>query len=385
MSSPECPVRNSVPSAHQLLRAALALLACAAMWLLPQAAVAGTVKVALSVPLTGIQAGLGKELETVWRAFAKHANDAQLAKGHKLEVMVLDDAFDPARARSNAEQLLSEGASVFSGTAGIATVQAMMPLLEKQKTPLLGPASGSLVLHKSPAVFHVKASFGAEVDRMASVFGTMQLKRVALVTDDMGDRNALAERFAAGLERVGAKLVTRAVITQQGGKPAEAAAQVMAQQPDAVYLLVIPGLAPDLIKQIRAAGYGGFLAAWSVAASDSVAKALGPQGAGIIFSTVLPSPTSQSGRLRADFHAFAQAQGITPSYRAMEVYITGRVLVDALTRIGAGQPSGAEIWKALESMRDVNVGGWSLGYGPDRRDGSRFVDTMMLTSAGTFR
>jgi hypothetical protein len=41
--------------------------------------------------------------------------------------------------------------------------------------------------------------------------------------------------------------------------------------------------------------------------------------------------------------------------------------------------------QALEGMNAVDLGGFTVSYGPGRRDGSSFVDTVVATSKGGFR
>jgi branched-chain amino acid transport system substrate-binding protein len=369
-----------------LWRAAIGL---AAGGLISAHAWAGTVTIGVNVPLTGVQAGVGKEAEAVWRAFAKHANDKNLARGHTFQVTVLDDGFDAAKTKANAEQLIQQGAAVIVATAGIPQVQAMLPVLETAKTPLLAPGSGSLALRgKSPAVFHIKASFGAEVDRVAALVTTMGVKKVAVVIDDAPDRKALVERLTAAVGKLSggaSAIVQTGVVAQQGGKPQEAVATALAAQPDAVYVMTIPGLAGGVLKELRAKGFRGHLMTWSVAAVDAVARELGSDGAGIIFSTVTPSPTSELPGIKANFRTFAREQGIKPSYRAMEIYIAGRVLAEALGRVGSGPVNGAKVWASLEGLRDASIDGWRITYSPTDREGSVFVDTMMLRADGKFQ
>ena len=353
------------------------------------AAAAETIKIGLTVPLTGLQAGAGKESEAVWRAFARHVNGTPLMRGHTLEVLALDDAFDPARSRENAEQLARQGAAVMTATLGIPTVQAMIPVLERHRIALIGPGSGSLMLRgQSAAIFHVKASFGAEVDRMARLLGTMGLKKVMVIVDDAADRKALLERFSAELVRVSASsghVVGSAVLPQKGGKAEEVAATAMADQPEVIYVITIPGLAGAVLTQLRTLGYRGFVSAWSPASTESVVRQISAAGAGIIFGTVVPSPTSDRPGIMASFQAFAAAQGVPTSFRAMEIYITGRILVEAVLRAEGGAFTGAKVWKALEGLGDVNVDGWRVRYSATDREGSNFVDTMMLLKDGKFR
>jgi branched-chain amino acid transport system substrate-binding protein len=335
-----------------------------AAWSAP-AAHAGTVKIGVSVPLTGVQAGIGREAQTVWEAFAKHANAKQLAGVHTLEVITVDDGFDPTKAKANAEQLVAQGADVLVSTAGIPQTKAMLPALAAAKVPLLAPASGSLLLHGpgSEPIFHIKASFGAEMSKMATQLSTMRLAKILIITDDVVDREALVQQFSADLSthsKGQSKLVSTLVVPQQGGKPQETVAKAMAEQPDAIYVMTIPGLAGGVLKELRAKGFGGYLAAWSVANVENVITGLGNSGAGIIFGTVVPSPTSSLPGVREDFQKFAQETGIKPSFRAMEIYIAGRVLVAALGKVGSAEPTGATVWKGLESLGTLDLGGWRL-------------------------
>jgi branched-chain amino acid transport system substrate-binding protein len=354
------------------------------------AAQAGTVKIGVSVPLTGVQAGVGREAQMVWEAFAKHANSKQLAGAHTLEVVTLDDGFDPVKAKANAEQLAQQGADVVVSTAGIPTVKAMVPVLAAAKVPLLAPGSGSLLLHGAgnEPIFHVKASFGAEMDQMAKQLSAMRLRKIVVITDDAVDRSDLVQQFGAEISKISkgeSKLAATVVVAQQGGKPQEAVAQAMADKPDAIYVMTIPGLAGGVLKELRAKGFSGYLTAWSVANVENVITALGASGAGIIFGTVVPSPTSSLVGVRENFQQFAQDTGIKPTFRAMEIYIAGRVLLAAVAKAGAAEPSGAAVWKGLESLGALDLGGWRITYSPKNRDGSKLVDTMMLSASGKFR
>lgn len=354
------------------------------------AAQAGTVKIGVSVPLTGVQAGIGREAQTVWEAFAKHANAKQLGGAHSLEVLTLDDGFDPAKAKANAEQLVQQGADVMVSTAGIPVVKAMLPTLAAAKVPLLSPGSGSLLLHGAgnEPIFHVKASFGAEMDQMAKQLGAMRLRKILVITDDAADRQDLVRQFSAELTK-GSKgesaLTNTIVVPQQGAKPQEAVAQAMAEKPDAIYVMTIPGVAGGVLKELRANGYGGYLAAWSVANVENVVTGLGASGAGIIFGTVVPSPTSALVGVREAFQQFAKETGVKPTFRAMEIYIAGRVLLAALGKAGPAEPTGAAVWKGIESLGALDLGGWRLSYSAKSHSGSKAVDTMMLSASGKFR
>src|SRR5262252_7452818 len=198
-------------------------------------AYADVVKIGMTLPLTGVQKGNGNETEQVWQAFAKYAATNKLLKTHSLEFITLDDEFNGPKAQANAQKLMSSGAAVIVSTLGIPQVNGMIPDLEKSRVPLLGIGSGSPTLRgKSPAVFHVKATFNDEMEKVGSAMGTLGYGKVVLVMDDVPDRPALAEVFRKSLESSGpgtSKLVGIVKVPAQNPDFAGAARDVIKAQP----------------------------------------------------------------------------------------------------------------------------------------------------------
>jgi branched-chain amino acid transport system substrate-binding protein len=59
-------------------------------------------------------------------------------------------------------------------------------------------------------------------------------------------------------------------------------------------------------------------------------------------------------------------------------------MVEALRRPG-GAASADGLITALESLRDFNLGGFFVDFGPQKHTGSRFVDMTILTAEGKLR
>lgn len=346
------------------------------------------IKVGINVPLTGVQAGTGKEIVESWQAFARHAGAKKLFGSRELQLLVMDDAFDPAKSKANAEKFVAEDVAVVVNPLGIPTVLAMIKVLEPARIPLLAPGSGSSMLYgQSPGVFHIKASFETEVDQAARVFTSMKVARIAIVTDDVRDRPPLIEKFRQALKEYSqgqTELVKVAVVAQKDGKIDVAAAEVLATKPDLVYVLTIPGLAGGVMKTLKDKGYSARLAAWSVAAVDQVLDTLGPQAEGTIFSTTLPAPTRQKHQVTRNFLSFAQEAGITPTYRALEIYVTGMVLSRALSK-SSGRITGSTVWDGLAGLGEYDMGGYRVEFSATKREGSTKVDVMYLDAKGNFK
>ena len=68
----------------------------------------------------------------------------------------------------------------------------------------------------------------------------------------------------------------------------------------------------------------------------------------------------------------------------MEIYVSGLLLVNALNRI-PGRVTGQSVWAALDSTRDLDLGGVTISYPQGARDGSEYLDIVVLGRDGRFR
>jgi branched-chain amino acid transport system substrate-binding protein len=71
------------------------------------------------------------------------------ASGQKIELVSLDDKFDPKLAAENARKLIEEqNVLAMFLTRGTPHTEAIIPLLDKNGVPLIGPSTGAMVLHQ---------------------------------------------------------------------------------------------------------------------------------------------------------------------------------------------------------------------------------------------
>jgi branched-chain amino acid transport system substrate-binding protein len=59
------------------------------------------------------------------------------------------------------------------------------------------------------------------------------------------------------------------------------------------------------------------------------------------------------------------------------------VLVEALRRTGGSSPE--RLLAAMEDMRRVDIGGYEISFSRESHDGSRFVDTGVVSRSGALR
>jgi len=68
-----------------------------------------------------------------------------------------------------------------------------------------------------------------------------------------------------------------------------------------------------------------------------------------------------------------------PNYTNFEGYISARVMVEGLRRAGKN-PTRERFIASLESIGDLDLGGYHVGYSPKSHAGSRFVDIGIFTT-----
>jgi len=70
-------------------------------------------------------------------------------------------------------------------------------------------------------------------------------------------------------------------------------------------------------------------------------------------------------------------------FSSMEGYLTARVLVEGLRRAGRNL-SRETLISGLESMHDVNLGGFTINYSAKNHQGSNYTDLTIIGRGGKF-
>jgi branched-chain amino acid transport system substrate-binding protein len=82
-----------------------------------------------------------------------------------------------------------------------------------------------------------------------------------------------------------------------------------------------------------------------------------------------------------EYQKFSAKPG-TYSYYGMEGYLMARTMVEGLKRISSKEPTRERLVTALESLNNVDFGGFKVNYSPTGRQGSSFVELTVLGANG---
>jgi len=303
--------------------------------------------------------------------------------GEKVQLISLDDKFDPKLAADNARQLIDQGVIALFLNRGTPHTQAIMPLLTEYKVPLVGPSTGAMVLHSPvhPWLFNVRAPYRREAERAISHLSLIGVNRIAIVQVDDTFRADAASGAITGLAAI--KKEALALEKYDRNKPDFGAImpKIIAVGPQAVLFIGSGTAIVDGMKALRAAGSRAQMVTLSNNASSGFIKDV---ARGVVVSQVFPYERSIAAPVVKEAGELARAAKIELTPTVLEGYVSAKVLVEGLRRAGP-QPTRDKLRRALESFNHYDVGGLEVSYSPTDHTGLDFADLSIVGADGRFR
>jgi len=337
---------------------------------------------------TGSVAAGVKENTEGARLYIDAVNARGGVNGQKIELISVDDEFNPARTVEVARDLIvQQKVLALFLNRGTPHAQALLPILAEYKVPLVAPSTGAMVLHQpvNPWVFNVRATYQREAARAIEHLATTGITRIAVLETDDSFGADSAEGARQGFERTGLKPVLQQKFPRDKPDFTALSRQVRSAEAQAVLVIGSAGNTATAVHTLRAAGSRAQVVTLSNNASDGFIRLLGEHARGVIVTQVFPNERSVSYPLIKQARDLASAKGMDGvSPAMMEGFAGAKVLVEGLRRAGPN-PSPAALRDALESMRNFDLGGLSVSYGRDNHTGLDFADLSIIDASGRFR
>ncbi|KAF1043341.1 ABC transporter substrate-binding protein [Xylophilus sp.] len=366
------------------------LTAATAAAMLAGTAHAATLVIAQVAPLSGLEASMGRSYAAGLQIAVNQVNKAGGINGNTFALVRKDDAGRPDETLPATRALLSESRPVvlagYLGNQGLDSVLGS-GLLEKEHIALVGYRTTE-IRAEAPLLFNVRAGLREEIGKIADHLATVGISRVGLLYEESP---AAAELRAAAEEagrRTHITIVAQASYPQGTAKVMPAVEVLSTATPQAIILAASGSAAAAFIEQYRGLNGAAQLFATSGVDVEQLVKRLGDEHLrGVAIAQVTPSPYKITGRLAREF---SEAAAATPpdvplSFALMEGYIAGRVVFEAVRRAGARGATREGVAAALEAMDSYDLGGYQIGYRPNNRAGSRYVELSIVTGTGRLR
>lgn len=322
---------------------------------------------------SGPAAGLGIQLKAGAEAYIAKINANGGVHGRRINLISLDDGYEPERAATATRKLL-EVDKVFGlfGYVGTPTSSAVVPLASKAGAPYLFPFTGAEFLRNPVAkwVFNLRASYFDETELMVErLTKDADAKKIALFIQDDAFGEAGKAGVARALHKRNMKVITEARYKRNTVDIDEGVDKLKAAQPDAVVFVGTYKPLAALVAKSRAAGIKTrFLTVSFIGTSDFIKEA-GADGDGVYITQVMPSPDDASVALVKQYQADLKGGAI--NYTSLEGYADAVVLVEALKKAGQAL-TRAQFVSAMESL-STDIGGVQVTFSPTRHQGASQV------------
>lgn len=341
-----------------------------------------------SAAFTGAAAQLGIQFHAGARLFFDQLNGQGGVNGQRIEIVQLDDGYEPDRCVANTNQLLDSEVFALFGYIGTPTSLAALPLATKAQTPFFAPFTGAMGLRQpfNRLAFHLRASYNDETALIVRQLTHLGLNKIAVFHQNDSYGKAGLDGTVLALAARNLKPVATATVERNSVDVAQAVATINAARPDAVVQISAYKSCAAYFRAARAAGYGGTFYNVSFVGTQALADELGKDGAGVVVSQVVPTPYSASRPIAREFIEAIGKGGnkVQPNFSSMEGFLAAKLFAEGLRRAGSRVTRESFI-SGMEAIGDMSLGGFQVSLGPNDHVASSFAELSMLTGDGKVR
>lgn len=341
---------------------------------------------AQSAPFTGPSAQLGIQFHQGAKLYFDQVNAQGGVHRKALELVKLDDGYEPDRCADNTRKLIAEEPLALFGYIGTPTSLAALPLATAAKMPFFAPFTGAMALRQpfNRHAFHLRASYNDETELIVKQLTSLGLSKIAVFYQNDAYGKAGLDGVELALKARNTAPVAQGTVERNSVAVAPAVKAIVAARPDAIVQIGAYKACAAFVRQARAAGFGGTFFNVSFVGTQALADELGKDAAGVVVSQVMPSPYNAARPITREFLEAVKKGGADyqSNFSSMEGYLAAKVLVEGLKR---GKPTQDGLIAGLESMGSENFGGFQVSFSPNDHVASKFVELSMLTGDGKVR
>lgn len=368
------------------MRKLLALALCAMV--ATPAAWAQDIVIGQSVPLSGSNADIGRDMRDGAMAIFAKVNAGNTLGGRKIQLVTLDNANNRQRAAENTQQLIGQhGALALFGYNSATNSVDALPLAAQNNLLFFAPFTGSLSIRSHPNVYTIRASYEDEAQKIMEAKRDVGATRpVVVYYDDVVGRSNY-EAVASVFARAGASKPRGVAVKRGAALDATAVDAIVQDAPHYALVTTQYSVVGDLLKIASQKGTEVPVAALSFVNPDELVASLGNLARGTVVAQVAPSPRASNQiavpLVKECAEALNALNGAQLNYTSLESCIAAKVLVEAIRKAGP-QPTRAGILQAMGSLGRMDLKGYTLNFGPGQRHASTWVELTILSRGNRF-
>lgn len=338
-----------------------------------------------SAAFTGPASALGRNMRAGIRAAFAEVNEQGGVHGRRLDLISLDDAYEPEAAIANTAKLVNEeGVFALIGAVGTPTSRSAVPVAAAAGVPYVAPFTGAEFLRsaKLPNVLNLRASYYQETEEMVRrLIADRGIDRIAVLYQNDSFGRAGYSGVLRALQRRGLNPAGTGVYPRNTTAVKTALLDLRRADPGAVVLVGAYRPVAAFIAWARQIDFNPVFITISFVGSNALLRELGAHGVGIFITQVVPFPTADGPPILQAYRRALRKYGRVgrPGFVSLEGYLAGRLAIVALQLCGPN-PDRTCFLNGLKQRKSIDLDGFPLVYGADDNQGS---DTVFLSVIGT--
>ncbi|MDE2716280.1 MAG: ABC transporter substrate-binding protein [Chloroflexota bacterium] len=312
-------------------------------------------------------------------------NAAGGVHGRMLELVAMDDRYEPGFAYANTSDLIARE-QVFGliGAVGTPTSRSAAPLADSEAVPFLAPFTGAGFLRNPElkSVVNLRASYAQETEHMVErLTADLGVTRVAVMyQNDSYGQSGLTGVLEA-LDRRGLEPVATWYYERNSSAVKAAVYQIAAANPEAVIMIGAYQPVARAVSLLRVDIDPIFLAV-SFVGGNALARELGDEALGVFVTQVVPAPDDAGTPVVAEYLAALASfdADAEPGFVSLEGYLAGRLAIFGLE--SCEDLTRGCFLAALQESQSIDLSGMRLQYGPGDNQGSDEVIMTVIDEQG---
>lgn len=309
-------------------------------------------------------------------------------RGRRLELIALDDGYEPEQAASNAERFV-EANDVLAVVGGVGTPTAarIAPVLRTAGIPFVGHVTGADFLHDAerfPNVVNLRASYLEEVNVLVRhIVQDLGHKRLGIIYQDDAFGRSVMRSYLAALAEHDIPLLAKTTYSRNTHAVHASLFGMAKADLEAILLVGSYAANAEIINLAHSLGQYYTMANLSFSLSDELRRRVQQTNERILVTEVVPNPHDEVSLLARNFRRAMDAQATNEeawlSELSLEGYLLGRYIASILDRISGEITREAFMVEAIPT-EPVLIDDWTVTFVPGTNTGSNYV---RLTNFGT--
>jgi branched-chain amino acid transport system substrate-binding protein len=248
------------------------------------------IKIGSALPLTGSQAGYGKDFDTSMRMGAKDVNDAGGIAGRPVEIVALDTQADPQLGINAVNRFVDVEKLPMFYVSWSAVVKAVAPIANRDKVLALNNgANAPEIAHLGDYVYTTFPLADVDVTKLARyMYVTLGKRRAAVLYINNDTGIDAAKLYRDTFVQAGGAVVAFEAYDPKATEFTGMLLKARAANPDTVHIHGLTADTPQVIAQMRQLGMTQRVTSYSAAYNPKILEQLGPAAEGLIVTSLAP-------------------------------------------------------------------------------------------------